>query len=801
MSSWRIRGTFWRTRGRLLYAAFCCIIVAAVLTGLGVAAHPAAGAATGPGPQAVEPLALVMVPTSSTAQLTTLARAGLVIYGATLSSAQGEYVLAGAPPGALARLPETLGTQVLDADMTGGEYYLAYPPPPSYQLGRTLRWSTYGQVLLNLGDQVVLRTTETDMVRLAEAGAEVVRLDLNPGVIRQPFEAGPAAIMPDPTVQGMLSQVTTQVVVDYTAQLSGEVPVTVGGSPFTITSRYSYSGTPIQKAGQWVGEHFQNLGLTVDYHVWGTTGTPSTYPNVVGQRLGTTNPNDIYIIGGHLDDMPSSGLAPGADDNASGSVATLIAADILTQYDWSCTLRFAVWTGEEQGLRGSAAYATRAKNANETIKGYLNMDMIAFNAGAPNEINLFAKSTVPGSVSMMDLYADAITAYGLNLVPVKYTNDTLGDRSDNKSFWDKGYASMLAIEDYYGDFNTRYHTANDKLQYLDMAYYTDFVKASLATFVHLTGCLITGTPTPTPLPTNTPTETPTPLPTNTPTETPTPLPTNTPTETPTPLPTNTPTPTATPLPPELLVVSSTSGGTAGGVSFADEDLLTFDKTTGTWSLFFDGSDVGVSGSDVDAASRQTDGSILLSFDAAVTLPTVGAVADTDIVRFVPTSTGSTTAGLFEWFFDGSDVGLTDSGEDVDAIAFAPDGRLIVSTGGAVAVTGVSGADEDLLIFTHTQLGATTSGTWAMYFDGSDVGLANTASEDVNGAWIENATGKLYLTTVGSFTVSGASGDGADIFVCTPSSLGPTTACTFGLYWDGSANGFGGEVMDALEIVR
>jgi hypothetical protein len=89
----------------------------------------------------------------------------------------------------------------------------------------------------------------------------------------------------------------------------------------------------------------------------------------------------------------------------------------------------------------------------------------------------------------------------------------------------------------------------------------------------------------------------------------------------------------------------------------------------------------------------------------------------------------------------------------------------------------------------------------MYFDGSDVGLSNTASEDVNGAWIDPATGKIYLTTLGVFNVAGVSGDGADVFICTPGSLGPTTTCTFAMEWDGSANGFAGEVMDALEIVR
>ena len=108
----------------------------------------------------------------------------------------------------------------------------------------------------------------------------------------------------------MLSQVSTQGISDYTAQLSGEVPATIGGSPYTITSRYTYSGTPVQKAGQFVGEHMQALGLGVKYHVWGSSGTPSTYPNVIGQAAGTTNPNDIYIIGAHLDNLPSSGPGP-----------------------------------------------------------------------------------------------------------------------------------------------------------------------------------------------------------------------------------------------------------------------------------------------------------------------------------------------------------------------------------------------------------------------------------------------------------------------------------------------------------
>ncbi len=254
-----------------------------------------------------------------------------------------------------------------------------------------------------------------------------------------------------------------------------------------------------------------------------------------------------------------------------------------------------------------------------------------------------------------------------------------------------------------------------------------------------------------------------------------------------------------------LYVSSTTDGTVGGVSFRDEDILAFDTAAQAWSLYFDGSDVGLSGSgaDVDAFHLNSDGSILLSLNQTVTLPNVGSVATNDIVRFVPTSTGSNTAGTYELYFDGSDVDLTVASENIDAIGFAPDGRLVISTTGDVIVPGgTSGGGarkaEDLLAFTATSLGASTSGTWATYFDGSDVGLSGTA-ENVNGAWIDD-TGEIYLTTQGAFAVPGVSGDSADIFTFDPSSIGSDTSGTFSSFFDGSANGFGGENIDGFHLV-
>jgi hypothetical protein len=276
-------------------------------------------------------------------------------------------------------------------------------------------------------------------------------------------------------------------------------------------------------------------------------------------------------------------------------------------------------------------------------------------------------------------------------------------------------------------------------------------------------------------------------------------PTTTPTSTPS-LPTP-PSPTATPVPhlDDILLLSSTSSGTTDGVSFSDEDVLAYDTNRRLWAKQFDGSDVVTTTLDIDAVSRLSDGSLLLSFSTPSTIELLGLVDDSDIIRFIPTALGPTTLGQWEEYFDGSSVGLTTASEDIDAFTLLSDGRLVVSTVGAVHVTDIVGADEDLLIFTPTQLGTTTSGTWALYFDGSDVGLSENYTEDVNSVWIDPATSEIYLTTKGAFTVTNVIGTSADIFICAPSALGQDTGCTYRPYWTGTSHGFAHETIDALDI--
>jgi hypothetical protein len=335
---------------------------------------------------------------------------------------------------------------------------------------------------------------------------------------------------------------------------------------------------------------------------------------------------------------------------------------------------------------------------------------------------------------------------------------------------------------------------------------TSYVEVLPYTANQFEGLQATPTAAPTPVATATPTVTASAMPTETPTatvtETPTPTVTAsaTPTEAPTETPTATPTVTPTSTTPSLLYLSSTGSGAEVGISFADADLLRYDLTTGVWSMVFDGSDVGVTVG-VDGFHLEADGSLLLSLALAATLPGAGAVEAADIVRFTPTQLGPTTTGSFTMVLDGSDVGLDTSGENIDAVGRAPDGRLLVSVSSSFSAGGVTGGDEDIYLFTETTLGETTAGSWSLYFDGSDMALDTAAGEEIDGFWVDPARGALYLSSHDFFTIGvGVAGDRNDLYLCAPGSLGEDTTCTLGFFWDASAHGLAGGNVRGFSLI-
>ncbi len=450
----------------------------------------AAGWSTGAPAGAV--VALARIDLKSEAELVALAPIGLKVYTQLAGAEGGLVVLAQADLQQQLELAQRgIDYQILESDVQGAEYYLLYGLPEAMR--RVAQEIT--PLLLVEGRQAVAHLTPSQIASIEALGVHTTLLVAQPFSVPAPERS--VALSPQltysPLIQRMANQITSSTLFNYVGALSGEQSTVIDGAPYTLLTRNSLTTTPINKATRLAYEHFMGLGLPVDFDYYNFSYYGNYYEkrNVVAEQSGLTQPGRIYLLTAHLDSTsqsPSS-LAPGADDNASGSAAVLAIADILSQYHFGCTLRYILFTGEEQGLFGSKAYAAEARALGDNIWAVLNLDMLGYNsAGTPATLELHTRPSNGSDLSIAYLFNDAVTAYSLGLLPI-----ILQDRlsfSDHSPFWDQNYPAILAIEDW-TDHTPYYHTTGDRLATLNMPYYTNFVKAALATFAHM-GCLLDG---------------------------------------------------------------------------------------------------------------------------------------------------------------------------------------------------------------------------------------------------------------------------------------------------------------------
>jgi Zn-dependent M28 family amino/carboxypeptidase len=95
--------------------------------------------------------------------------------------------------------------------------------------------------------------------------------------------------------------------------------------------------------------------------------------NTVAEIQGSHRPEEVVILGAHLD---SWDLGTGTTDNGTGSMVVLEAARAIAQSGLvpDRTIRFILFTGEEQGLLGSRAYATRHADEMDQVQAVLVLD-------------------------------------------------------------------------------------------------------------------------------------------------------------------------------------------------------------------------------------------------------------------------------------------------------------------------------------------------------------------------------------------------------------------------------------------
>jgi PKD repeat protein len=399
---------------------------------------------------------------------------------------QGQpYALSLAQANDLSQLSrQGLQAQVLDASTRGANYYMILAQGSASLEAASRRVP----VLFQDGREALVRATPQQAEQLSILGFEIARVGDTPLVLPVGLAPShlPQSIEPDPYIAAIMSRVGEVGLYTTMQRLTGIRPAPVTPLPYTLQTRHTNSGVSIQKATQYIYEFFQAQGLITTYKPWALSGYSGQ--NVEGVLPGHGPQPCLYLITAHLDNMPSGSTAPGADDNASGVAAVMAVAQLFSQYQWNCTLRFVAFTGEEQGLLGSKIYAMNAYNAGESIQGVLNLDMIAYDSDPFPILDLHARTNIPGSEAIADLFIQVVSAYSVPLTPHKFLTASLGNQSDNKSFWDYGYAAILGIEDY-DNFTPYYHTTGDTLSTLNMTYFTNFVKASLGTFAHMAGLI------------------------------------------------------------------------------------------------------------------------------------------------------------------------------------------------------------------------------------------------------------------------------------------------------------------------
>ncbi|HML17001.1 MAG TPA: M20/M25/M40 family metallo-hydrolase [Bryobacteraceae bacterium] len=89
--------------------------------------------------------------------------------------------------------------------------------------------------------------------------------------------------------------------------------------------------------------------------------TPGPREEVFCTKIGTTHPEEMYIVGAHMDGI---GWGEAANDDGSGTALVMEVARVLSSSDVTTerSIRFALWNNEETGLTGARAYVEQRKD-------------------------------------------------------------------------------------------------------------------------------------------------------------------------------------------------------------------------------------------------------------------------------------------------------------------------------------------------------------------------------------------------------------------------------------------------------
>ncbi|MFO7874305.1 MAG: M28 family peptidase [Bacteroidales bacterium] len=287
-----------------------------------------------------------------------------------------------------------------------------------------------------------------------------------------PFST-PERSEPDPFVQSLLDQVDGTLITDRVQHME-DYGTRDATEPESIDAQ------------EWIESQFLDWGLDVEVMSFTMPGGPSS-DNVIATKTGTEYPDEYIVVGGHYDSTSYGGDAPGADDNASGTSGVMEIARILSEYEFDRSIIFCAFSGEEYGLHGSEAYASRSADEGMDIFGYFNMDMIGYLE--PGHTTIMSSLIYPESAQeLADFYTQVAAIYLPDFVIE--TASFIGGDSDHSSFNDNGYMGIFPFEDT-DNYSPYIHTSDDVvgLSYNHEEQAVVFTQAALASVVTMANML------------------------------------------------------------------------------------------------------------------------------------------------------------------------------------------------------------------------------------------------------------------------------------------------------------------------
>lgn len=239
---------------------------------------------------------------------------------------------------------------------------------------------------------------------------------------------------------------------DYGFKPEGFGLVHTGILGFAADFAIPFGELPREDQGQI--ERYMLAGKTVRVHVNiqnKFTDGPVESANVVGEIPGREHPEEIVVLGGHLD---SWDLSEGATDNGMGVAATLAAADAIIKSGVRPrrTLRFVLFTGEEEGLLGSLAYV---KQHAAEIKNHLAAVILDNGQGPVREFQLGGRADL---IDSFEPFAAALC----NVRDIK-VSDKIELETDTASFILVGLPGINLDQDS-PDYKYTHHSVADALE-------------------------------------------------------------------------------------------------------------------------------------------------------------------------------------------------------------------------------------------------------------------------------------------------------------------------------------------------